>query len=513
MPTAEETLAQIQRLAQSKPVAYVRGYIGSDPWSIQEEIIESVWNYRTTAVKSCHGIGKSWTGAHIVATFLQAFPGAKVITTAPTARQVREILWREINNVNAKSKTPLAGECKVQSWEIAPDWFALGLSTDEPDKFQGYHADFYLVVVDEAAGVGEPIFEAIEGTLTSLHSKLLMIGNPTNLSGKFYNAFRDPSVNKITISCFDTPNFTANGITNVEELRAAGEEDFVNVKIVKPHLITPQWAYEKLVAWGEDSPMFQARVLGEFPRQGDDTLIPLAWIEAAANEDHYAKVEEGAPVHSLDPARYGSDKSAFGFRKGHSVKPFETTSKQDTMATAGKAVDRVMERPGDLMIEAIGIGGPIYDRIAEEEIRKRFNEKGVDVYQVTVSGSPTDKEMFVNLRDELFWILRDLFQPKKQKDGTVRPTIAIPKDEELMAQLAALRFKYTSRGQIKVEKKEEMKKRIGQSPDKADALAVSYARKNRGSVDDISLGPESESVFRGQDDLIDEDQDDWDDED
>jgi hypothetical protein len=218
-------------------------------------VLNAVRDHRRVAVRACHGVGKTKVAAWVAIWFLYCHRNSKVITTAPTWHQVENLLWREIHAAHATSRIPLGGKVLQTQIELGKQWFALGLSTDKPERFQGFHAENILLIVDEASGVDQRIFEAAEGFLTSPGAKLLLIGNPTQLSGEFYNAFRSPLYHKIHISAFDSPNLKAG-------------------KIVRPYLVTPEWVEEKRIKWGEDSPMWYSRVLGEFPEQGDDTLDP-----------------------------------------------------------------------------------------------------------------------------------------------------------------------------------------------------------------------------------------------
>ena len=159
-------------------------------------------------------------------------------------------------------------------YELANDRFALGLSTDEADQFQGFHSPNMLIVVDEAEGVSEEIYDAIEAVMTTGNCKLLLIGNPTSDSGAFRRAFHEDRriYRTITISALESPN--------VEQQR-----------VVVPGLTTAEWVAERAGLWGEASPMYQARVLGLFCAQPQNTLIPLSKIEQAI-----ARHADGPPL-------------------------------------------------------------------------------------------------------------------------------------------------------------------------------------------------------------------------
>lgn len=462
--------AQARRLierARQDPVWWARHVLGVRPWARQEDILRSVRDYPKTAVRSCHGIGKSFTAAATILWFLFCHPRAVVLSTAPTWRQVEKLIWREIRTAYHAARVPLGGKLmrKAPELYVADDWFAIGVSTRHPDRFQGFHAEHILVVVDEAAGVPEAIFEAVDGVLTSAHSRLLLLGNPTSVSGTFYDAFRKPGWRTISVSAFDTPNFTEFGITEDDVASGAWEEKIGGRPLPNPRLITPGWVADKYVQWGRHSPAYQSRVLGQFPEQGADTLIPLAWIEAAM--ERWSETPEGEPlVLGVDVARFGDDRTVLAPRKGAKVLPLMVYRHQDTMETAGAALVKAREMGGaSIHVDVIGVGAGVVDRL---------HELDADVTGVNVAEAASDPEHFANRRSELWWGLRERLKPDAPDP------IALPPDDELLAELAGIKYKITSRGQIAVESKEDMKRRLGYSPDKADAVVLAFATPVRG---------------------------------
>jgi reverse gyrase len=144
---------QVMEFYQKNPVAFLREVLGVEPWSKQEQIIESVRDNSNTCVASGHGVGKTFISACATLWFLCTHYGARVITTAPTNRQVESILWAEIWNLYKNSVVPLGGRLLKTSLNLEEKWFALGLSTDDPDRFQGHHSAHLLLVMDEAPGI------------------------------------------------------------------------------------------------------------------------------------------------------------------------------------------------------------------------------------------------------------------------------------------------------------------------------------------------------------------------
>lgn len=430
------------RRIQRDPVGFMREWLGDDLWEKQEDIALSVRDNRRTAVKSCHGSGKSFLGARIVLWFLHAYPGSIVLTTAPTFNQVANILWRNVGAAAVGTKKPLLGRPLTTRYEIAPDWYGLGFKAEDTksDRFQGFHAENALVVIDEGAGVAEPVYEALDAVMTSEAARMLIIGNPTNPSGTFYDAFHSARslYHTITIAAADTPNIKQG-------------------RTVRPYLITQQWIDDAIEKHGEDSPYVQARVHAEFPEMGDNNLIPLAWVEAADKRT----IEEptGAIEAGLDVARFGGDMNALCIRHGMKIVHESSWSGLDTMQTVGRVKSVLADFPPvtALKVDVIGVGAGVADRLREDRY---------PVVDVNVSSSSRNPEEFANLRHELWWTLRELF-----KDGEVIGPI----DDTTMGQLTSVRYSYDSKhSRPVIESKDQMKKRGIKSPDRAEALMLAF---------------------------------------
>ena len=223
-------------------------------------------------------------GAHDAATFTAAdlvqwwtVTGGIVVTTASTWEQVKRLLWGEVHKSYAASRYPLGGELLQTELKFAPDCYAIGLSTNEGVRFQGFHGRVF-VVIDEAPGVRPEIWEAIEGIRAGGDVRVLALGNPTVRGGPFYDAFTTDRHEwaTFTIDAFDTPNLA--GLT-LDDLSALSDEELDHN--VRPYLVTRRWVLEKFRAWGESSPLWKARVRGQFPDTSEDAVIPLSWVEQA----------------------------------------------------------------------------------------------------------------------------------------------------------------------------------------------------------------------------------------
>lgn len=420
----------------SDPAGYLRTVLKADLWERQQEIAEAVRDHRRVAVRSCHHSGKTFCAAALAHWWLHAFNPSLVISTAPTLRQVKDLLWYEIA-AHAR-RAHLGGKLATLSYDLSTTQRALGFTTNEPERFQGWHSENILVIVDEASGVGEEIYQAIEGILTGPNAHLLLIGNPNFPGGQFYEAFRSPLYAKFHISAYDVPE----------------------------RLLPAAWAEERLAEWGEHSPAYQVRVLGNFPPQGENSLISLAWVQAAMERE----ASEGSPCElGADIGRYGTDESVAYVRRGSAVVAVEVWRGSDTMQSAGRIAQLGRAHKCELLkVDDVGVGGGVVDRLAEE---------GFPVVGVNVGNTARDSENYFNLRTELFQGLADRF-----KDGD----IALPKDDMLLSQLTELQFTFTPKGQKKLESKEDMRKRRGstakgwQSPDRADALMLCFGSVNAG---------------------------------
>ncbi|KPJ59095.1 MAG: hypothetical protein AMJ46_12575 [Latescibacteria bacterium DG_63] len=455
-PTPEQ-VAKVLKLGREDPEWWVRTILGDDPWPEQVRILEAVRDHKEVAVRSCHGIGKDWIAARVVLWFLYTHRPSIVISTGPTDRQVKGILWKEIGIAHSRARFPLAGRCLTQELKLDRDWWAWGFTAPhkDPERFQGFHESNVLVVVDEACGVSQEIYLAIDGVLTSSNAKKLEIGNPTDVLTPFGESFKTPGIHKIEVSAFDTLNFTTFGITK-EDIANDTWQQKITGELPYPQLVTPDWVATRYKRWGPESPFYLSRVLGEFPSSSPDALIPLSWIEQAQQRE----LKPGEPVElGVDVARSGTDKSVIAERRGSVVRVRGDYAKLDTMATTGHTLQALKETGAErAKIDVVGIGAGVVDR--GKELKQPF-------VGANAGAKARDPERFVNARAEWFWGLRERFE---------RGDIDLdPADEDLAHELAMLRWKPDSQGRVAIEAKEDMKKRLGRSPDRADAVAIAFA--------------------------------------
>lgn len=456
MAKLSKSMEELFLRGRNDPAFFVEKVVGQTTlWDKQREIAYSVRDNFRTAVRSCNGAGKTCVSANVVAWFLTCHPYSIVISTAPTSRQVRELLWQEINNIAHSSKYPLGGDLTLVQWQLAPKWFALGLSTDDPNRFQGFHAEHILGVIDEAAGVDAQIWIGMDSILTSHGARLLVIGNPTEPSGDFFNAFSSPLYNKIHISAFDTPNFTDFHITE--------EDIFNNTWQAKmrgtmryPALTTPKWVYERFLEWGEDSPAYQARVKGEFPLLGNDTMIPLGWV-LRAKEKPVAYEDSDYCCMAIDVARFGDDESVIGIRRGKCLTRKEVYHNMDvhTLSKVAKVVFDE-EHPVTVKVDAVGIGAGVADNL---------RAWGVPAVDYVAQSRAWEPDKFINRRTESWYLVREKFR---------KDEIILPNDEQLIGQLTSPKYDFDQSGRYRLEAKEKMKDRGLSSPDHADCIIMLF---------------------------------------
>lgn len=368
---------------------------------------------------------------------------------------------------------------RAPDWHIGPQNFAKGFSTDEPTRFQGWHAPRVLVVLDEAAGVSAEIWDALEGQMATADTAVLAIGNPSESSGPFFDASVSSKWHCIPISAFDTPNFAA---TSLPAFLADPEGEVARCPIVSPELVTPGWAAHILDEHGPESFQWQTKVLGAFPDAGVQTIVPMSWFDqATARTFHPDDLNPAeAPIAGLDIARFGTDDSAICVRRGPLVIHLERIHGADGVLVAGWA-GRICRDLGVTLIngDSAGLGGPVLDILRAQ---------GHRVVDVNAGSAARDKEKFVRLRDEDWWTYRDRF-----RTGDIAIAVTGQEAKALRAQSTSLRYSFDLRGRILVESKEDAAKRGIESPDLADAACLAFHSRRQTTLR-ISTGPLSTVV-------------------
>lgn len=441
------------------PVGWIHDRLHEETWSKQDEVLESLRDNRKTGVWSAHSTGKSHIASRAVAWWLDSHPvdDVFVVTTAPSAPQVRGILWRYIGDAHRKGNLPgyiTGGE--IPEWKIDGRLVGWGrkpasLTNEEAAKsvFQGIHAKYVLVILDEADGVPKWLYDAITTLVTSPTNRVLAIGNPDDPSSYFAKIRKNPSSdwNKITISAYDTPAFT-------------GEEVSENLA---EHLISREWVKEVADDWGEDNPLFISKVKAQYPNVSDDALITPAMI--AKMIAAYDTLPGDAPGrYAMDVARYGRDKTVVYRNRGGVIVKVDEWGKKDTKETTDKAAAILEPHQGGvpMVIDIGGLGSGPFDNLRHMD----FPVFGFDGAAKPLSETHPRQDglRFLNRRAEQYWALRE------EAD---RNAVAIEPDNlKAQAQLLNIKWDRSATGRITIEKKEDIKKRIGESPDDADTIMM-----------------------------------------
>lgn len=394
------------------------------------------------SVRSGHGVGKSAFDAWTILWFASCFYPFKIAITAPSSTQLMDILHPEVGKwlrtmppvlrdrlILKKDRLELIGheENAFASFRTA--------RRDKPEALQGFHSDNLLVLIDEASGVDDIIFEVAEGTLSSEGARVVMTSNPTRLSGFFYDSHHAQRKHWqcLHVNCTDSSR------------------------------VDTSYPVEMAEKYGEHSNFYRVRVLGEFPLEEDDVVIPLSLAEAAKYRD-VERITEIMPVWGLDVARYGNCRTVLAKRQANHFLGKKVVRMRDTMEVAGMVMHEYENTESDLVpakiyVDVIGIGAGVVDRL---------KELGLPVVGVNVGETPAVPR-FANLRAELWWRAREWLEERS----------SYMNDDELTGELCVVTYGFTSTGKLKIESKEDMIKRSVESPDLADAFVLTFAGADR----------------------------------
>ena len=441
---------------QVDPVGWVETRLHGTLWSRQRQIAESVRDNRRTAVKASYNIGKSAVAARLACWWIDSHqPGeAFVLTTATSGSQVRAILWREINRAHAAGR--LMGHTNQTEWWIGSEMVAMGRKPADYDEeaFAGVHARYVLVIVDEASGVPAALWTAAEGLISNEGSRILAIGNPIDGASRFADVCKPGSGwNVITIGADDSPNFTGEQVPEV----------------IAASLVSRTWVEERRGDWTEASPMWSTFVRGEFPEESSDGVVLQSWAKACQREpDSDAQAEQWGKEEPNElgvDVGAGGDETVIYHRRGARASMLWHGQTPDWPQATGHVVDAIRQTGARrVKVDVIGIGWGVVGRL--EELREQ-GAHACEVVGVNVADAPRDPSRFVKLRDEIWWTVgRDLSRALAWDLRGV--------DDATVGQLIAPKYAQDSAGRIKVERKEETRRRIGRSPDRADALLLAF---------------------------------------
>lgn len=451
-----------------RPAAFARECVhwpeGRSLAPYQADTMDLLAEHHRMSLRSLRGAGKSTTAALIVLWFALTRDANgddwKVITTAGSWGQLINFLWPEIKKWAGKLKWDLIRKGRpftpneLLNLHLKLTYGAASAAaSSNPGRFEGAHADELLYVFDEAKVIPASIFDSAEGALTGRGAYAVMMSTPGEPAGRFFEIqARKPGYEDWAVR-----------VVRLEEVFEAGQ-------------VTPEWVEQRRAQWGENSSVYRNHVLGEFFAADEDAVVPLAWVEAAQERWKLwdlGDAEAGVPprqeragrrVVGVDVARYGVDKTVIARRQGPVIYELEVHTQADTMATTGYVVPHLAYPHATAVVDAVGVGGGVVDRL---------RELGHPVLGFSGAGASEASERsgafgFRNLRAESWWRLREALDP------AFGATLCLPPDDQLTGDLTSPRWHITSAGNIQVESKEDITKRLGRSPDHGDAVVLGH---------------------------------------
>ena len=440
----------------------------------------------------------SWLASHAVGWWLDTHPGdpteTRVITTAPSWSQVRTIMWAYIESVQNQVGMPGRITGKAE-WTFpgfkAPTAFGRKPADYDDSTFQGIHSTYVLAVIDEAGGVDENIFTSVETITTNKHARILAIANPDDPQSYMAKIWREQSLlpkeerrwNLITISAFDSPNFTGEWVPEK----------------VRDNLLQPSWVEDAERRWGKDDPRYKAKVLAQFPDIGADGLFNLGRVLQSMNTYDEFDFDENAPVSlGVDVGlSVTGDFSVIVANQDGKITILEKVKGYDGNKLARKIGEYTKTlNVKDIRVDAIGVGRGV------QAVLENHIPEGIPVYWIVGNAKSPDGLKWYNFRAAMYDTL---------SDGINTGAIAIPADERYGEKTEGLydefrSISYEYRGtQLLLTPKEKLKKDGKHSPDVVDAIAYACIPASFLGADDDKYVT-ADTLMRETDDirLIDE---------
>lgn len=464
----------------------------------QQAIVAAVQRNKRVSVRSGTARGKDFVAACIAVSFLYLTPrwnkrgelveNTKVALTAPTDRQVKNIMMPEISRLfNKAKKRGFVLPGRLTAYDIRTDneeWFLTGFKADEHnhEAWSGFHAVNTMFIVTEATGISDDTFAAIEGNLQG-NSRIVLVFNPNTVVGYAARSQKSARWTRFCLNSLTAPNVVQH------KLLYPGQVDYDWVKDKLENWCTQITAdevqaemddFEFEGQWYRPEDLFRKKVLGQFPKVSDDILIPAQWLELA--HQRWEQVNGREPLRQeirmlgVDVAGMGRDCTCFVERKGAWVSEFRAHNSggsADHMKIAGQiAAYRRRQIEAYVSIDTIGEGAGVYSRCIEVDekdyiISCKYSEaaKGHNGKPLT---DVTGQYEFINMRAYLFWCVRDWLNPKNDTGAM------LPPDTQFDEEATEIKWSFRSDGRIFIEPKEDIKERLGRSPDKFDALANTF---------------------------------------
>lgn len=445
--------------------------LGHKTWDIPAQILRDIDQPRArVAVKSCHASGKTFTAAEVVLWWTCSVGGI-ALTSAPTGRQARKVLWGEIKKQHRRANRPLGGYMlETSELRYSEVNYALGFATDDPHNWHGFHADKLLIVLDEAPGISDETYDAIMGIAAGGDVRILLLGNPVIVGGRFWKIFHEERSlwKTYSIDAFDTPNLRDLNLHdphNFQDFIDLDPHDPLLSENSHPYLVTRHYIHEAYHLWGADNPQWQSRVRGQFPEFDEYSMFHLSWLEQARvrrfSESELLSFQFEA---GLDIAGPGADETSLCIREGPRIHKIwasqKADTKQDVLALIRKyqAIATAKGKTFRLKVDADGIG---YHYAVE------LRKEGIPITMMRASAKPRTPDRFAKAKDEMYWELRE---------ACSKGMIAGLDDDETISQAVQIRYEEDRLGRITVESKQDLRKRGFKSPDRLESVVLAFAR-------------------------------------
>lgn len=503
---------------QSDPVRFGEEIFGDRYTDDVKEMMYSVRDNPVTIARSANATGKSFAAARVAAWFFSVYQQSKVyITAAPPIDNLRRVLWGDLEHLYEAYPEVFVGvKRNVLFMTRGPDSFMIGVAIptsgtdkDREAKFAGKHSPHILFIVDEGDAVPDEIYSGIESCMSGGHARLLVLFNPRAAHGPVYEMERDGKAHVVHLSAFSHPNVLTGqntipgAVTRDVTVRRINEWSRPLPGNDKPNencFEVPQFLVG-VTAPGQSGLDYQPlqpgfrrvednsfwyMVMGLYPPQGETQLISSAWISAArARYDAYIATygtvpPQGVePVAGLDIAELGGDNNSLCFRYENLVLPLQTWQSVDPDRAAERATDFCNRQEClQVFVDGIGVGASVAPRIS-----RLAKDKRLRAFSVKVSEKPTthiEQGEFSQLRDQLWWAVREWLRTKDAM---------LPPDPYLLEELRCPTYETNNMGKIKIMGKDTLRDRLHRSPDRADALCMTFAPFKRPKV--LTLGGNS----------------------
>ena len=420
------------------------------PW--QHEAFVATRSHQKLCIRAARGVGKSTLASLLMLYALQTTWETRILVTAPTQSQLRDVLIAECGLWLSRMKEVYRQGFQLNTERLlwlptAPHSFATFRTSrpERPETFQGLHAKRMIIICDEASGIEDAIFTAGQGSLSTPGAKIWLMSNPTRSEGYFYNACQSKAWYPIHVP-----------------FSAVESQPYVD-------RLFPEGVARE---FGRESDAYRVQVLAEFPHADADTVIPIELVRAAEVYELTAAQRNGAlrPIWGLDVARFGQCRTALAKRNNVSLlEPVKTAPwGLDSTEVADWVVEQwegcsARHRPSEVVVDTVGVGAGVYDCLWRQGVRVASFEAGV-----SPPAGAVGNHQFRNLKAMAWFRAREWFETRR---------VSCQGDPKLSAQLLSMRYRVSQQtAKIEIESKQERLGRGYPSPDEADAFVMTFHR-------------------------------------